>query len=169
VNAEEIAQAFVELAPRVALLAMRAFRMPREDAIDAVQNAYIRLRRHLDTKGGATRFQTSSDLFGYMIGAVRSYASHERERMGRNEALLWRALTPEPVANPEDEFLSKEQEALLWQAIEALEEPTRSVFKLLLKKEMELAEIGRQLGLGGEVYKRYREGRRHLQKFFQLR
>lgn len=168
-NGEEIKSAFAQLAPRVALVAMREFRLAHEDAVDAVQHAYLRLFAPLRA-GDPRRFETSLDLFRYMLGAVRSYASHQRERTRLREeaeSLLWIALTPEAAADPETELLTKEQSVRLWDAIGKLNEPYRSIFTLLVGKEMPLADIARQLGVStNAIYTQYARGMRHLRKLF---
>jgi len=164
VKKEDLEKEFAALAPQVALIAMTKFGMSRDDAADAVQQAYVRLFDRLDDP-----FRDPDvSLRQYMIGAVRSFASHQREHArvrGRAEGLLWRTLTPEPVVDPETELMTAEQRARLWQAIERLKEPSRSIFTLLVGKEMGVAEIAGQLDLDKKaIYGHYARGIRRLRK-----
>lgn len=175
-NREEWEKVFVEFAPRLALLAMIRLGLRHEDAVDAVQHAFVRLARRLDppqknpwteTRPELSRpIRTPDDVRRYMLGSVRSYASHLRERIDRHvriESFLWTTLVPEPPADPEARLITKEQHERLWQAINQLEEPYRSIFTLRATEELNLAGIAKrlQLSLNG-VYNQYQRGRRHL-------
>jgi RNA polymerase sigma factor (sigma-70 family) len=165
VKREEIEETFADLAPRLALYAMAHLRLRHEDAVDAVQQAFVRF---LESPHARQAAQTRVDLVHYLFGAVKSYASHLRERTSRRERIefvLWSSLVPESPADPESQLLTKEQRERLRNAIRRLNEPYRSIFTLHVERELALVEIARELGVSRKgIYIQFQRGRRELRR-----
>jgi RNA polymerase sigma factor (sigma-70 family) len=121
----------------------RAFGLSAADAADAVQAAWLRLVERLD------RIRDPARIGAWLVTTTR------------NEALLLcrkgRAVTPthtppEPERADADDpalaVLSADEARRLWQAVDALDEPCRSLLRLLVTApESGYARIAARLGM----------------------
>jgi RNA polymerase sigma-70 factor, ECF subfamily len=129
----------------------------REDALDAVQDAFLNVYRKIDTFRGESAFSTW--LYKIALNSVymklRSRARHEQtESLDDLEAVLdpakIRILMP-PLGwseRADDTLLRKELSLKLREAVDSLPEEYRAIFNLREVEELSNQEVADILGLG---------------------
>lgn len=129
----------------------------REDAMDAVQDAFLNVYRKIDTFRGESAFSTW--LYKIALNSVymklRSRARHEQtESLDDLEAILdpaaIRILMPPRgwSERADDTLLRKELSLKLREAVDALPEEYRAIFNLREVEELSNQEVADILGLG---------------------
>jgi len=128
----------------------------REDALDAVQDAFLNVYRKIDTFRGESAFSTW--LYKISLNSVymklRSRSRHEQsESLEVLESILdpakTRILMPPSgwSARADNELLRKELSLKLREAVEALPEEYRAIFTLREVEELSNQEVADILGL----------------------
>jgi RNA polymerase sigma-70 factor, ECF subfamily len=116
------------------------------DADDTTQEAFIRLYRHLGTRGGR------SNLGGWMFQVARNILRDERKSARRqrsvplDDAAQREARLADPAGSPEDSTLREERVRRLHRAIEGLPAQQRECM-LLRASGLRYREIGAVLGI----------------------
>ncbi|WP_442890164.1 sigma-70 family RNA polymerase sigma factor [Congregicoccus parvus] len=107
-------------------------------------------------------------LRGWLCGIARNLVRNNRRSSRREpvaEAVEFEALH-EPVdaaTLPSDEAVNREQEAILWRALERVPETYREPLVLYYREEKSVARVAAELGLSEDAVKqRLARGRRHL-------
>ena len=129
----------------------------REDALDAVQDAFLNVYRKIDTFRGESAFSTW--LYKIALNSVymklRSRTRHEQnESLDDLEAVLdpskIRILMPPSgwSERADDTLLRKELSLKLREAVDALPEEYRAIFNLREVEELSNQEVADILGLG---------------------
>ena len=129
----------------------------REDAMDAVQDAFLNVYRKIDTFRGESAFSTW--LYKISLNSVymklRSRTRHQQtESLDDLEAILdpgkTRILMPPRgwSERADDTLLRKELSLKLREAVDALPEEYRAIFNLREVEELSNQEIADILGLG---------------------
>jgi RNA polymerase sigma-70 factor, ECF subfamily len=112
------------------------------DADDAVQESFLRLHRHLESKGDR------SNLYGWVFQVARNYLRDERKsaRRQRTVGVDGAFTAPDPRSGPEKNLLDAERGRLLRAAIEKLPDQQRESM-LLRASGLRYREIAEVLGV----------------------
>ena len=109
----------------------------RERAEDVLHDVFLQLVR------SAPRLQLRGSLRSYLIAA----AVHRCRDLARREAVRRRPAGEEPVVDPTNELLRREQHDLLTESLRALGHDQKEVVVLHIFEEMTFGEIADQLGI----------------------
>jgi RNA polymerase sigma-70 factor (ECF subfamily) len=146
--------------------AARAILRDDEEAVDVVQETFLRAYQMLELFAGRARFST-------WLTKIGVYEAHARRRKGRarsvtdREPAVSRRVEHEAshALDPEREVLTREVRRLLEAAIENLPDLYRTVFVMRQVEEMATAETAEILNLSPEVVKsRLHRARQLLRK-----
>lgn len=169
---QRLAKSFIEIAPSVVLALRARMGASAEIAADVTQDAFVGF---LDKIRSGKSDQTLVELLdrtklkAYVTKAVLNlYRDHLRHSavMQRSQKELLRALTQEKLG-PIDSVIHEEEATWLNQAVEALEEPYRSLFSSLLKEDITLAEYARERNIKlGTIYTQFQRGLNALRKLW---
>lgn len=141
----------------------------QEDALDAVQNAFIKVFRHLDEFDGRSQFRT------WLLRIVTNAALDLGRKRSRNNVLRLADSDPEGVeaAFEEDPAQGLHRQDLrrsLDEALSRLNPDIRSTFVLFAEAGLSYKEIAESLGVPiGTVMSRLHFARQKLQAFLQQR
>ena len=124
----------------------------REDAEDAVQDAFLKAFTHLKDFDGRSSFST----WLTRIAINSALMILRKKRLGReisvdalsdqNESgIPWEVSDPKP--GPESQYLQEEREQLLWKAISGLRPSIRKVVELQLSKDCAMRETAKTTGI----------------------
>jgi RNA polymerase sigma-70 factor (ECF subfamily) len=147
-----LAKAHGQLAYRVALAVTRN----RQDAEDAVQEAFLQLHR-----GG--RWDEIAEPRSYLARVTWRMAVRRRRPHATEQAPVEEIVSL--AASPEKAAMEREQEAWLHGAIDRLPEKLRQPLALAALGELKLVEVARILGLPeGTVRRRIHSARQRLKQ-----
>lgn len=130
-----------------------------DDAMDAVQKAFIRIHRTLD------RFQTERPFFPWLYRIVRNAALNQRRDENRHRGDLPLEWVKQPDGRPDPLSEQEAQDLLerLWAGIGALPPDLREVFLLYHFQGLKYREIAAACGIPlGTVMSRLHAARRRL-------
>jgi len=165
---EQIAAAFERNATRVVLFLVSRYRLSSDEAMDVVHDVFSSL---LERAGRGELPRDNPHLLNYILAAARSRAidlARKEARHRRNESVLLSAIQGTPAPGADAQLILHEQQALLRQAIEELGEPYREIFKMLIYRELSLADIARERNLSlGSIYTQYARGVERLRKILR--
>ena len=126
----------------------------REDALDAVQDAFLNVYRKIDTFRGESAFSTW--LYKISLNSVyMKLRSRSRHEQSESLEVLERILDPATILMPpsgwsaraDNELLRKELSLKLREAVDALPEEYRVIFTLREVEELSNQEVADILGL----------------------
>ncbi|HXH94033.1 MAG TPA: sigma-70 family RNA polymerase sigma factor [Thermoanaerobaculia bacterium] len=164
---DQISSYFVDVAPRFALIIVRAQNVDYEIARDALHDAFRAIASRvfagdLSELADRTRFEK------FLYRAASNAAIDVRRRSHRfekNERTLLLAIDD----RQEGAMVTAADTERLHIAIEKLRLPYREIFRRLIYREETLAEIAAALGIPpGSIYKRYSRGVEALRKLLGL-
>lgn len=158
---EELFQRYRQLAYRVAyrLLGNEA------DALDAVQDGFVKALSHLASFQGRSSFKT------WLLRVISNAALDLGRQRGRKEALSLdgiaaddhEQLTPHVVSNPASEMERQDLRQLLDRALATLPAPQRQTFVLHAEAELSYREVAEVLDISiGTVMSRLYYARQKL-------
>lgn len=130
--------------PLVYRLALSILDDPAE-ADEAAQDAMVAALSKLDTFRGQAKFTTW--LYAITLNVCRGRLRQRRAQARLAGALQLLFRFAEPIAPPEQTTLRQEQDAALWQAINALDDRRRETVILRYYHELTLPEIGQVMGV----------------------
>jgi RNA polymerase sigma-70 factor (ECF subfamily) len=133
--------------------AARAIVRNDSDAVDILQESYLRAFRNLNQFEGRAKFSTW--LTQITIHEARAHTLRSRARGERREAADPNAVCDLPCmeADPEEQASTQEAKAILEAAIEALPELYRTVFVMRVVEGSTTAETAECLSLSEDVVK----------------
>jgi RNA polymerase sigma-70 factor (ECF subfamily) len=132
-----------------------------DDAMDAVQKAFIRIHRSLG------RFRAGEPFFPWFYRIVRNTALNQRrdESRHRGDCPLEWVTEPARLPSPLQAAEAEELKARLWEAIDGLGEELREVFLLYTFQGLKYREIAELLDIPlGTVMSRLHAARRRIRQ-----
>jgi RNA polymerase sigma-70 factor (ECF subfamily) len=144
---------------RLALASLGA----REDAEEAAQEIFLRAFRSLGT------FRLGSRFLPWLYSIAANYLKTAAVKINRRRGNIVRGaeegLAASPSCDPQAAALSAESLEQARRAVSGLPPPVREVVRLYYFEGMNVAEVGRALGIGAEnVKSRLLRGRRRLRE-----
>jgi RNA polymerase sigma-70 factor (ECF subfamily) len=132
---QELERSYVACRERAIAVAARTCG-DADEAVDLVQEAYLRTRRRL------AAFRGDASLDTYLIKATVNLALKAARRRSVRQRLLGWLSGPVVTARPVDEVVaSKQQAERLWQALDRLSARQRAAFILRHVHEYSVAEV----------------------------
>lgn len=124
----------------------------REDAEDAVQDAFLKAFTHMKDFDGRSSFST----WLTRIAINSALMLLRKRRLGREISVdsfadhndtgqVWEISDPTP--GPETQYLQEERERLLWKAISTLRPSVRKVVELQLSRDCAMKETAKTTGI----------------------
>jgi RNA polymerase sigma factor (sigma-70 family) len=124
----------------------------REDAEDAVQDAFLKAFTHMKDFDGRSSFST----WLTRIAINSALMLLRKRRLGREISVdsfadqnekgqVWEISDPTP--GPETQYLQEERERLLWRAISTLRPSVRKVVELQLSRDCAMKETAKTTGI----------------------
>jgi RNA polymerase sigma-70 factor (ECF subfamily) len=133
----------------------------RDDAMDAVQKAFIRIHRSLG------RFRLGEPFFPWFYRIVRNTALNQRrdETRHRGDCPLEWVTEPARLPSPLQAAEAEELRVRLWEAVERLSDESREVFLLYTFQGLKYREIADLLDIPlGTVMSRLHGARRRIRQ-----
>lgn len=132
-----------------------------DDAMDAVQKAFIRIQRTLG------RFRAGEPFFPWLYRIVRNTSLNQRRDEGRHRGdcpLEW-VTEPSRLPTPLQQAEAESLRARMWRAIDAMPAELREVFLLYTFQGLKYREIAGLLDIPlGTVMSRLHAARRRLRR-----
>ena len=132
-----------------------------DDAMDAVQKAFIRIHRSL------VRFRLGEPFFPWLYRIVRNASLNQRRDESRHHGdvpLEW-VRTPAAVASPLEAAVADDLRTRLWRSIQELSDELREVFLLYHFQGLKYREIAAALDIPlGTVMSRLHGARQQLRR-----
>lgn len=125
---------------KVAGLAMKILGN-REDALDAAQESFLRVYRHLNKYDQSRNFDAW--LCGIVVNVCRD---HARKRAGRNAVPIDEIAEPPGPGDTESDAILRQQQALVMRALETLTEKERKAIVLRDMEGLDTEEVAGILG-----------------------
>jgi RNA polymerase sigma-70 factor (ECF subfamily) len=124
----------------------------REDAAELVQEAFLRVMRHVQT----SRFEAAARAYLFQTATNLARDHHRRQRFRAHQRLdeIPEAALPEGCPSPDQAADSDQVLGLLRDAIRELPPTTRAVFLKARMQDLGYAQIGRELGLSQRTVER---------------
>jgi RNA polymerase sigma factor (sigma-70 family) len=124
----------------------------REDAEDALQDAFLKAFTHMKDFDGRSTFST----WLTRIAINSALMLLRKKRLGREVSVdtfgdknekgsVWEF--PDPTPGPETQYLQEEREQLLWKAISSLRPSIRKVVELQLSRDCAMKDTAKKTGI----------------------
>jgi RNA polymerase sigma factor (sigma-70 family) len=152
-------QRYLEQAPKVVLAMRNWMSTGGEEALDVIQDLYVKLIEQIDASKSALEFETLSDqrLRYYIAQAVRNRwidSWRRQEIIKRNYSELARVLVDDLAA--ETSLVERERFEHLRRSVSALRGPYRELLQALLDEDVTLAELARRKKVKiGTIYSQF--------------
>ena len=143
-----------------------AFRMMgnTEDALDMTQEIFLRAYQKIN------KFKFTSAFSTWLYRLATNFCIDELRKRKRsaNTTPLEEAITQSDGRTPEDDAISNDREAQVWQAINSLKEKERAIIILRDIEGLSYKEISEVLGYSlGRVKSRIHEARQNLKTILE--
>lgn len=164
-------RSFVEIAPGLHLVLARKFGMSREDADDLLHETLVECLDRIRSSNKPMSFEQMElrVLRKYLlVAAVNRYRDRLKHRqvVERSESELLFVMPKS--TSPELHASHKEEVQNLHAAVNALNEPYRSLFRALLSEDITLAELARRKRIKlGTVYTQFQRGVEALRRIWE--
>lgn len=124
----------------------------REDAAELVQEAFLRVMRHVQT----SRFEAAARAYLFQTATNLARDHHRRQRFRAHERLdeLPEAALPGGPPSPDQAVASDQVLSLLREAIQDLPPVTRAVFLKARMQDVAHAQIAKEMGLSQRTVER---------------